>query len=282
MPTLGAHVSAPGGLWRAVEKGESIGAEVIQFFGASPRSWRVKLPDEEEINRYLETLRKSKIQSAYLHAPYLINIASPDERIRRSSVGALAAHLKITELLWAQGLIFHLGSGKEEISKEEAIYLLVHGMREILHTVPGETKLVMENSAGGGHRIGNTPDDMKSILEKIDSPRIKICFDTAHAYEAGLIEAYTPPLIKKLFDEWDKLVGMEEIAVIHVNDSKTPFNSHNDRHENIGEGHIALDGFKSLAKEKRLKNKPWVLEVPGFDGDGPDRRSMEVLKSCFS
>jgi len=280
MPPIGAHVSVSGGLWRSIEKGEEIGAEVLQIFGASPRAWQVKLPKDEEVQKFLEVLRKSKIQSVYLHAPYLINLASPDDRVRSGSILALASHLKIAELIWAQGLIFHLGSGKEA-PKDEAIENVAQGMRNILKSIPGETRLIMENNAGGGHRIGSTASDMAILLEKVGSERVKVCFDTAHAYEAGTIEEYSPPHIKRLLDEWDREVGVENILVIHANDSKTAYNSHNDRHENIGAGYIGIDGFRTLAKEKRLADKPWILEVPGFDGGGPDKKNIEILKSCF-
>jgi len=281
MPAVGAHVSGLGGLWRSIEKGEEIGAEVIQIFGASPRAWQVRVPQEAEAEKFLEVLRKSKIQSVYLHAPYLINIASPEERIRKLSVEALAAHLRIAEALWAEGLVFHLGSGKE-LPREQVIDRIAFGMNEALEQAPGEAKLIMENSAGGGHRVGSTAKDLGELLEKLGSERVQICFDTAHAFEAGVIEAYTSKNIKALLREWDEKVGFRNVAVIHANDSKTPYNSHNDRHENIGEGFIGIEGFRNLAKENKLRDKPWILEVPGFDGEGPDRKNVELLKSCFS
>lgn len=165
--------------------------------------------------------------------------------------------------------------------KEEAIENLASGMKNVLKSIPGDSKLIMENSAGGGHRIGSTAEDLRMLLEKIGSDRVKVCFDTAHAFEAGIIDAYTPERIEKLFDEWEREVSAENIVAVHANDSKTAFNSHNDRHENIGAGYIGLEGFRNLAKERRILEKPWILEVPGFDGEGPDKKNIETLKSCF-
>ena len=122
---------------------------------------------------------------------------------------------------------------------------------------------------------------IKLILKKINSPRAKVCFDTAHAFEAGVIKYDDPKIINEIFNSWDKEVGLKNIVAIHANDSKTAYGSHNDRHENIGEGHIGLSGFKNLAKEKRLLDKTWLLEVPGFDNLGPDKRNVDTLRSCF-
>jgi endonuclease IV len=105
--------------------------------------------------------------------------------------------------------------------------------------------------------------------------------DTAHAFESGIIREYGAPEIKRFIDEWDKAVGLGNIVAIHANDSKTPWNSHNDRHENIGAGHIGLQGFRVLAKEKRLWDKAWLLEVPGFKNEGPDKKNVDILKKCF-
>ena len=139
----------------------------------------------------------------------------------------------------------------------------------------------MENSASG-KKVGAWPEEMKIMLEGIGSDRAKICLDMAHSFESGLIEKYDPENIKIFLDRWDKEVGLENVVALHVNDSKTIGGSHNDRHENIGEGHIGLGGFKNLAKEKRLWDKPWILEVPGFEDMGPDKKNVDILKSLFN
>ena len=139
----------------------------------------------------------------------------------------------------------------------------------------------MENAAGGGEKIGKTAGELAYLLKKVNSKRVKICLDTAHAFESGIIKEYKSDGIKKFLDEWDKEIGLENITALHANDSKTLWNSHHDRHENIGAGYIGLAGFKALAREKRLWNKAWLLEVPGFDNEGPDKKNMDILKSCF-
>jgi deoxyribonuclease-4 len=284
MPIIGAHVSAAGGLKKAIERAEKIGAECIQIFGASPRTFWAKMPTEQDLAEYKAALKKSGIGPVFLHAAYLVNLASPKSDLRAKSVKSLSDHLKIAELLGAQGLIFHIGSGKD-MPREEAMDLTVKGMKEVL-TRPtlrvggqGPVQLIMENTAGGGQKIGRDASELGWIKKHVGSARVKVCVDTAHAFEAGAITDYKPKNIKKFLDEYDLAVGFKDIVAFHVNDSKTLANSHNDRHENIGKGHIGLAGFKNLAKDKRMKNMPWILEVPGFSDEGPDRRNVEILKN---
>ena len=278
-PKIGGHVSTAGGLFNTFLNAEKIGAETVQIFGAFPRQWLVRMPSDKDVAEYYRLRKESKVESVYLHGAYLPNLASPDQSIFAKSVENLRAHFEIAAKLDAQGLIFHVGSGKET-SKDGAMRQAIKAMQEILKSVLGPTKLIMENSASG-KKIGAWPEEMRMMMEGINSPRIKICLDTAHAFEAGLIESYTPENIKKFFDVWDKAVGIENIVAFHVNDSKTVFNSHHDRHENIGQGYIGLEGFKNFAKEKRTWDKDWLLEVPGLDNLGPDKENIEILKSLF-
>ncbi len=279
-PKIGAHVSVSGGLYKGIEKALAIGAECIQIFGASPQQWAVRMPSDEDITKFKQMRKESSVGPVYLHAAYLPNLASSDDGIYEKAIKNLAEHLEITERMGAEGLIFHVGSGKEA-PKEEAIKKAIVGMKKVLKLVSGKTFLVMENAAGGGQKLGATAHEMGIMLGGVHSKRIKVCIDTAHAFEAGIIEGYTKEHVKEFVDEWDHEVGLENIVALHVNDSKTMFNSHHDRHENIGEGFIGLDGFKNLAQEKRLHDKTWILEVPGFDGNGPDKKNIDILKSCF-
>ena len=279
-PKIGAHVSASGGLYKSIENAHAIGAECIQLFGASPQQWAVRMPSDEDIAKFKDARKKSDIGPVYLHAAYLPNLATLDDAMYEKSIKNLSEHLMIAERMGAEGLIFHVGSGKEA-PKEEAIKKAVLGMKKILKSVSGKTLLVMENSAGGGQKLGSSAHEMGLMLGGVDLARIKICIDTAHAFEAGIVEGYTKDHVKQFCDEWDKEVGLGNVVALHVNDSKTVFNSHHDRHENICEGYIGLEGFKNLAREKRLHDKAWILEVPGFDGNGPDKRNIDLLKSCF-
>ena len=279
-PLIGGHVSAAGGLWHSLENGERIGAEAIQIFGSSPRGWYARIPSAEEARKFQEIRAKSKIKRVFLHGAYLVNLASPEPAAIAKSVKNLSEHLKIATLIGADGLIFHVGSG-HEAPKEEAISKASKAMKEVLKNVKGSTKLIIENAAGGGVKLGASAADIGAIMNAVGSPRVGVCIDTAHAFEAGLIEKYEPARISALLKDFDKEVGLSNVLALHINDSKTEFNSKHDRHENIGEGYIGLAGFKNLAKEKRLYDKAWLLEVPGFDNAGPDNKNIDILRSCF-
>lgn len=279
---IGGHVSAAGGFFRAVENAERIGANAMQFFGASPRQWLVRTPTEENLKTYREALKKSQVKAVYLHAAYLPNLATSFHESYEKSVKSLSEHLNIVQRIGAQGLIFHMGSYGGDMSRDHAIEQTAKGMKEVLASVPGDTFLVMENSAGGGGKLGNTPGELGAIKRLVNSERVKVCFDTAHAYEAGVFgPELTPAHIKAVFDEWDTEIDLKDLVALHVNDSKTKFNSHNDRHENIGHGCMGIDAFHALAGDKRLHHAAWLLEVPGFDNEGPDKENVDILKGCF-
>jgi apurinic endonuclease APN1 len=283
MVSVGAHVSVAGGLYNGIEKAVAIGAQSIQIFGSSPRQWTTRFPDQQSIDLYKDALKKTKITSVYLHAPYLVNLGTFKDDHWNKSIQNLIEHLQIAKLINANGLIFHVGtvSTSEASTRKLSLERAALGMKEVLKQVKGKTQLIMENSAGGPNKIGHSIEDLAVILKMVKSSRVKICLDTAHALEAGLIESYTSRLIKKFFDEFDNLIGLEHLSVLHANDSKTPYNSHHDLHENIGNGYIGLEGFKNLASDKRVRNKPWILEVPGFEHLGPDKKNIELLNSCF-
>jgi deoxyribonuclease-4 len=233
----------------------------------------VRFPTESQVAEFHSALQKSSVRAVYLHAAYLVNLASPKKDIWEKSVHNLTGHLQIAEMLGANGLIFHTGSGTVEN--------LVRGMKEVLKKSSGNSQLIMETSSGGGEKIGDELDELAEVFHAVNSPRVKICFDTAHAFAAGMIEGYERGQIKKFFDEFEKKIGLENLVAIHANDSQAPANSKKDRHENLGRGHIGLAGFQNLAKEKRLHHAAWLLEVPGFAGEGPDKENLEILRGCF-
>lgn len=277
---IGAHVSSAGGIFNAVSNAEKIGAEAIQIFASSARQWRVRKPSVADLKEYKQVLKKSNISAVFLHAPYLVNLASASVVVRRKSLQSLTAHFKIAQEMGARGVVVHTGSAGESESTSIGIARLVRGLKDVLKNVPGRTYLAVENSSGGGWKIGMTPEELGAIFKGVHSPRLKMCFDTAHAYESGMIR-YTPEDVKKTLDVLEQEIGKNKILLVHANDSKTGYNSRHDRHENIGEGTIGLRGFCNLAKDKRLWNIPWILETPGFDKEGPDRKNIERLKSCF-
>ncbi len=280
VPLIGGHVSVAGGLARGIERGVSIGASAIQIFGGSPRAFRAPLPTRSAIAEYRKALGASPIKAVYLHAAYLVNLASPSPDLFKKSVASLTDHLAVAEAIGADGLIFHPGSCGT-LDRQEAIEQEVSGMRAVLGAVPGKAKLLIENTAGGGTKVGGTIADLSLLSRPFKTSRVGICLDTAHAFEAGIIGPYTRASVEKFASEFDEHVGLERLFVIHANDSMTAFDSHHDRHENIGQGEIGISGFRALADSAPFRRAAWLLEVPGEAGEGPDRPNVEKLRSCF-
>ena len=280
-PKIGAHVSAAGGLYKAIERAQAIGAECIQIFGASPRAWRGTLPAAEQVKKFRSSARAAGIENIYLHASYLVNLAGANPYNRQQSIFSLIDHLKIAELIGARGLVFHLGSSGAGGDVNAAKKFTIKGITEVLKAVRGKAKLILENSAGGGAKLGFTFHEIGELFHGAKSDRLGICYDTAHGFEAGLIDDYSPEKTKNLFAEFDREIGLEHLLLLHLNDSKTVSGSHHDRHENLGAGQVGLAGFVNLAKDKRLRQADWILEVPGYDNLGPDKKNVDLLKSLF-
>ncbi|MFH0890762.1 MAG: deoxyribonuclease IV [Candidatus Liptonbacteria bacterium] len=277
---IGGHVSAAGGLSEALRRGREIGANTIQIFGSSPRQWGAKMPNDKETEEFRGLAAEMDIRPVFLHAPYLINLASPEEDLRRKSEVLLKKNLEIAEMINAAGVIFHLGSskgGNSAVAREH----LAEAMIRITST-PGQSRLILENSAGGGDKLGSSLEDLANIFRSVKkSGRVAICFDTAHALEAGVVNKYDAASVGFLESEIERLIGWENIFCLHANDSKTVANSHHARHENIGRGQIGIGGFEELAKSKNFGSLPWLLEVPGFRSEGPDRENIDILWGIF-
>lgn len=275
---LGAHVSVAGGFANGFINADAIGAETIQFFGASPRQWFASQPNTQAIAAYTEARAKSGVKSVFLHAAYLVNLGSDKAELRTKSVSSLTAHFKIANALTANGLIFHMGSNSK---RKEGLAHTVEGIQKVLATVEGDSFLIMENSSGGGSKLCYDGDELGEIFRAVNSPRLKICLDTAHIFASGVIPHFSPQNIEFALNRWDKAFGLENIVAVHFNDSKTLANSHVDRHENIGDGHIGLEGLANFAQQKNLHHASWILEVPGIAGEGPDSENMNRLKKLF-
>ncbi|MBM3281517.1 MAG: deoxyribonuclease IV [Candidatus Harrisonbacteria bacterium] len=278
-PRIGAHLGVSGGFYRALVNGKEMGCECVQIFGASPRSYGASLPSLEASEKFAEAKKETGIERVYLHAAYLANPASDDAGIWRKSVANLVRHLEIGVALQAQGLIFHVGSAKTGDRMVAAVQV-VTACKEILSRVAGDIFLIMENGAGGGGKIGLTPEEIGELLAKIDDPRMRVCWDTAHAYEAGVVMDYEKE-IGLLVDRFEKSFGIERLLAMHINDSKTACGSYKDHHENIGDGYIGYGGFRAIAKEKRLWGADWILEVPGIEEAGPDKENVKRVQELF-
>ncbi|HEY4526191.1 MAG TPA: deoxyribonuclease IV [Candidatus Paceibacterota bacterium] len=278
---IGGHVSAAGGLTQALLRGREIGANTIQIFASSPRQWNASLPTLKEADEFKKLSHEFDISPIFIHAPYLINLASPVVGLRQKSKALLKKNLEAGELIGAEGVIFHLGSGMGSDPGTAREYL-AGAVVGILKEVPGKSKLILENSAGGGDKLGSSLEDLAGILKLIGvTKRVAVCFDTAHAFESGLVSKYDSAGISNLRRNIDKFIGWENISCLHVNDSKTEAGSKHDQHQNIGQGYVGLEGFGRLARIQEFRRVPWLLEVPGFASEGPDKKNVDIIRGLF-
>ncbi len=277
MRYIGAHVSASGGVEHTPQRAHSIGANCMQIFGGSPVRWSAPLPSQETIKKFQEEREQWGIEKVFMHAPYLINLASPKEKLQTLSRELLLKHGKIADALGVDGVIFHIGS-RGDMEQDKAHAIIIKALKKVLqHTK--DTAILMENTAGAGNLVGDTLEELTSLYTTIDDPRLGICIDTAHAFASGMIHDYSTKELDIFFSEVKRGVGINALKAIHLNDSKTEAGSRKDRHENIGEGKIGKERIQRFVQRKEIKDIPPILEVPGFDNEGPDRKNIDRVIS---
>ena len=277
---IGAHVSTAGGISNAVARGQEIGCEAIQIFGSSPQAWAFKPVLGEQIGRFKQGLINAGIGAVFLHAIYLINLGTPSEETLQKGIDSLINYMNLAADIGADGVIVHPGShggrGFEAVLPQAA-----EAIKTVLDASPEGPCLAVENMAGKGQYIGAKFDELGRILDAVDSPRLKIYLDTQHAFAAeyGLTN---PQGIQDMLAELDSGTGSANVAAVHPNDSKRVCGSGVDRHGNIGDGFIAEEGFVAIMANPAFAEVPFLLEVPGFEGKGPDQQNMDILKKIRS
>lgn len=276
---IGAHVSAAGGLSKSIDRAKHIGAEAIQIFASSPRAWAFKYPQEGEVVAFREKSCESNISAVFLHASYLVNVGgSPD--IVEKSVKNLSMQMEVASQIGAEGVVFHGGSHKG-VGFEGVLPQAVRALSDVLDSSPSDVWLIIENSAGMGSHIGSSFGEIGALISAIGSPQVKVCLDTQHCFAAGY-NIVTDQGVQSMVDEFDREIGISQLVVVHANDSKMKLGSGVDRHENIGEGYLQRSGFAAIMRNPAFREIPFVLEVPGFDSNGPDKENVDRLKSIRS
>ena len=273
---IGAHVSTAGGISNAVGRAKEIGCEAIQIFGSSPQTWAFKPVPGEQIESFKQGLAEAGIGPVFLHAIYLINLVTPNEDSLKKGIDSLIKYMNLAADIGAAGVIFHPGSHGGR-GYEAVLPQTVYAIKTVLDASPDGPCLAVENMAGMGQHIGAKFDELGGILKAVDSPRLKICLDTQHAFAAGY-DLTNPQGIKAMLDELDAGPGSANVAAVHANDSKRVCGSGVDRHDNIGDGFIGEEGFAAIMGDPAFAEVPFFLEVPGFEGKGPDQRNIDILK----
>jgi deoxyribonuclease IV len=281
MPILGAHVDSSGGLHLAFGRAAAMGADAIQVHPTPPNYWGSPKLDDERVERFRLAAEEAGQPPFYFHAVYLINLAGDDPLLRQRSEGTLAGYLAAADRLGISGVIFHAGSHKGAGFANRLPIITEHLKRVLERADPQTSRLLIENNAGTGGSVGAHFEELRAMMDAIDDPRIGACFDTCHAFASGYDER-TADAAEATLDEWERVVGLASLEVVHCNDSQTGLGSNRDRHANIGQGEIGEDGFRALLHDPRLAGVPFILEVPGFDGSGPDAANMEILRRLAS
>ena len=274
MSKIGAHVSAAVSLELAFTKAQDIGAECIQFFASPPQQWAFTHHDQAEIERFRDQARNTGIGPNFIHGTYLVNLGTEKPEHLQKSIQWLKYGMGMAEKLGIEGVIFHTGSHKGK-GFDEVLPQVVDALKQVLNYVDGSAKLILETSAGGGGSIGRNFEELGKILKAVQNDRVRVCIDVAHTFAAGYDWRNH---IDDILEEFDREVGLDKLAAFHANDSKMDFESYKDRHANIGEGFLGEGAFNQLLNHPKLKDKPFLLEVPGFDDNGPDKENIDILK----
>jgi deoxyribonuclease-4 len=276
---LGAHVKASGGVWRAIEHGEELGCEAIQLFAGSPRTWKPTLYSDQDAARFVAARAASPIRYVVIHTIYLINLATSNDEYYRKSVTALAGAVQAAERLGAEAVVNHTGS-HQGAGFDVGLARVKAAFSVALDEVgDSKVRVLIENTAGAGGTMGVNFDEIAAIIDSVDGdPRVGVCLDTAHLFEAGF-DISTEQGLEDVLARFAERIGLDRLAMLHLNDSKTPLASNRDRHENIGHGQIGLEGFRRIVNHPAFAGIPGIIEVPGMDDQGPDLPNMELLRS---
>lgn len=258
---IGAHVSTAGGLVKAVGRGEEIGAASIQIFNQSPRAWKPTNYTAEDFAEFREAVEASGIESVIIHAVYLINPATPEKDLRKKSLESLAHALSIGDGIGATGVVLHPGSRKDA----DLIPAMVRS-GEVIGEAISRTEscpILIEQMAGHKGILGHTFEEIEAITEAAGGgDRIGVCLDSCHLFAAGY-DIRTPESITRVVDDLERLVGKKRLKALHLNDSKDPFESKRDRHEDVGIGEIGDKSMSWFLSEPRFDELPATLETPG-------------------
>jgi len=277
VPVIGAHVEARKGLWNAFPNAKLLGADAIQVHPTPPGFWGSPKPTDEDVERFRQEYAAAGAPPFFFHAVYLINLASEDAKVHPRSESTLAGYLVAADRLGIDGVIFHVGSHRGT-GFEAALPGITERMRNALQRAdPQHTRLLIENNAGTGGCVGARFEEIRAMIDAVGDDRVRSCLDTCHAFASGY-DLRTEADARRVIDDWDRVVGLDRLDAIHCNDSMTGLGSNRDRHQNIGQGEIGEEGFRTLLHDPRLDRLPFLLEVPGFDGKGPDAANVDILR----
>ena len=275
MLNIGCHLSALKGYTHMAKEAISIGGNTFQFFTRNPRGGKAKEVDPKDVESFLNISKENGFAKILAHAPYTINVCSADEGIRKFGKDTMKDDLEKLEFVPGNMYNFHPGSHVGQ-GTDEGIRLIIEALNEILWKEQSTTVL-LETMAGKGSEVGRSFEELKRIIDGVElKEKLGVCLDTCHVYDAGYDIVNN---LDKVLDEFDKVIGLDRLKAIHINDSKNTFESHKDRHEKIGEGSIGIEAFKRIINHPKLRDLPFYLETPN-ELDGYEKE-IALLKSLY-
>ncbi|MFN2456097.1 MAG: deoxyribonuclease IV [Pyrinomonadaceae bacterium] len=277
---IGFHAPIAGGLHHALLKSRELGCNAVQIFSRNPRGWAARPLAEDEVERFLTVRAETNIALVLIHANYLTNLAAADALIREKSRAAFREEIERGISLGADYLVVHPGSAKGACASD--------GVRTCAETLNaacanldlGNFRILIENTAGQGACIGDRFEHLRDIIAACPALNLGVCFDTAHAFAAGY-DLRAEDGFNATLEALERNVGLTTIRAVHFNDSKAEYNSHVDRHEHIGRGHIGRDALARVARHTPLAHAAFILETPQ-DEAGDDATNLDTLRSFVS
>jgi len=276
---FGAHESIAGGVFNAVIRGRKATCDTIQIFNKSSNQWRAKELETDVVDEFFRRIEETGVTVSVSHTSYLINIASPDPALNKKSYLALKEEMERCEILKIPNLVFHPGSHVGS-GEETGMDKIATNINKLFTDLPdGTVRLLLETTAGQGSNLGYSFEQLALMIDKVDDKsRVGVCLDTCHIFAAGY-PITDPKDYKKTMKQFDDIIGLNNLYIIHANDSLREFGTRKDRHEHIGKGHIGLEAFRNFVNDKRLKNIPMILETPKDEELTEDIENLKVLRS---
>jgi deoxyribonuclease-4 len=274
---FGAHCS--GGVKKALDNAIEMGADAVQLFVQSPRTWRFPEHDPADLEAFRSKRQEAGIP-ALVHALYLVNLAAPDDGIYSKSVDTMRSTVDAACAIEADAVIFHVGSHLGA-GFETGLERVVPALEQVLEHCNERTWLLIENSAGAGGTIGRSIDELVAIVDALGRhERLGVCLDSCHLFVSG-VDVTDPVVMHALLADVDARIGLDRLRALHANDAKAPLGSNRDRHDNIGEGLIG-EGLGVFLAQPEVQDLPVVLEVPGADGKGPNADEIRKLRELHA
>ena len=275
MFTIGCHLSASKGYLDMAKTAVSIGANTFQFFTRNPRGGKAKPIDEADIKKFHEFAAENGITKILAHAPYTLNACAADEGIREFALNTMIDDIRRMEYTPGQMYNFHPGNHVKQ-GAEVGIELIAAHLNKVIYPEM-TTTILLETMAGKGSEVGRSFEELRAIIDRVElNEKLGVCLDTCHVNDGGYDVVNN---LDGVLEEFDRVIGLDRLKAIHINDSKNPFDAHKDRHEKIGEGYIGTEAFSRIINHPALRELPFYLETPNeLDGYAAE---IALLKSLY-